>query len=150
MVSKKYRVITAAILAFASLGAFNSFANGSELSDGGFLLGNPCLGSNETYTSRSIAIDTTTEEKIAGICYPSQNIPTTFIWTEDQNSTPSYKYPKGKVAFGRLIDENKCTPNENLEPFLRDFPDTKCDLEKKVWWSDTYTIKIIVADFDHR
>lgn len=147
MASKKYRVITAAILAFASLGAFNSFAIGSEPSDDSFLLGNPCLGSNETYTSRSIAIDTTTEEKIAGICYPSQNIPTTFIWTKDQNSPAAYEYPEGKVAFGRLIDENKCTPNENQEPFVRDFPDTKCDLEKNVWWSKTYLKKIIVADF---
>ena len=124
MTSKKYRVITATILAFASLGAFNSFANGSELSDGGFLLGNPCLGSNETYTSRSIAIDTTTEEKTAGICYPSQNIPTTFIWTKDQNSPAAYEYLKDKVAFGRPIKITECTPDPNQEPFVSEFPDT--------------------------
>jgi hypothetical protein len=43
--------------------------------------------------------------------------------------------------------KDKCTPNSNQEPFVRDFPDTKCDLEKKVWWSDTYAKKIIDADF---
>ena len=158
MVSKKYRVIIAAILAFASLGAFNSFANGSEPSDDSFLLGNPC---SRAYDSQAIVDEKNPGKNLNVVCYESSDSSSTLIWTEDQNSTPSYKYPKGKVAFGRLLDESitaknasatlikeKCTPNENLEPFVRDFPDTKCVLEKKVWWSDTYTIKIIVADFN--
>lgn len=161
MTSKKYRISLVVILAFASLGAFNSFANSSELSDKGFLLGKMCLGSSKTYTSTTIAVDTTTEEKIAGICYPSKNTPTTFIWTEDQNSRAAYEYPLDKVAFGRPLDESvtaktatetfikdKCTPNSNQEPFVRDFPDTKCDLEKKVWWSETYAKEIIVTDYE--
>jgi hypothetical protein len=157
MGSKKYRVVIVAILAFASLGAFNSFANGSEPSDDSFLLGNPC---STAYVSQAIVDEKNPGKNLNVICYESSDISRTLIWTEDQNSTPSYKYPKGKVAFGRSLDESitadnasatlikeKCTPNENLEPFVRDFPDTKCDLEKKVWWSKTYLKKIIVADF---
>ena len=158
MVSKKYRISLVVILAFASLGAFNSFANGVEPSDDSFLLGNPCP---TAYDSQAIVDEKNPEKKIAGICFPSQNIPTTFIWTKDQNSPAAYEYLKDKVAFGRPLDESitaknasktlinkKCTPDPIQEPFVIVFPDTKCVLEKKVWWSDTYTIKIIVADFN--
>ena len=147
MVSKKYRVITATILAFASLGAFNSFANGAEPSYGSFLLGNPC---STAYVSQAIVDEKNPGKNLNVICYESSDISRTLIWTEDQNSTPSYKYPRGKggtVAFGRPIKITECTPDPNQEPFVREFPDTKCDLEKKVWWSDTYAIKIIDADF---
>ena len=147
MVSKKYRVITATILAFASLGAFNSFANGAEPSDDSFLLGNPC---STAYVSQAIVDEKNPGKNLNVICYESSDISRTLIWTEDQNSTPSYKYPRGKggtVAFGRPIKITECTPDPNQEPFVREFPDTKCDLEKKVWWSDTYAIKIIDADF---
>ena len=147
MVSKKYRVITATILAFASLGAFNSFANGAEPSDDSFLLGNPC---STAYVSQAIVDEKNPGKNLNVICYESSDSSSTLIWTEDQNSTPSYKYPRGKggtVAFGRPIKITECTPDPNQEPFVREFPDTKCDLEKKVWWSDTYAIKIIDADF---
>ena len=159
MTSKKYRISLVVILALASLGAFNSFAKSSELSDDSFLLGNPC---STAYASQAIVDVKNPEKNMNVICYESSNIPRTFIWTEDQNSEgtnsegeptkAAHDYPVGKVAFGRPLDElvtaktatetfikDKCTPNSNQEPFVRDFPDTKCDLEKKVWWSETYS-----------
>ena len=158
MTSKKYRISLVAILAFASLGAFNSFANGSEPSDDSFLLGNPC---SPAYDSQAIVDEKNPGKNLNVICYESSDSSSTLIWTEDQNSPAAYEYPKGKVAFGRSLEESitadnasatlikeKCTPNENLEPFVRDFPDTKCDLEKKVWWSKTYFDSIAVVDFN--
>ena len=154
MVSKKYRVITATILAFASLGAFNSFANGAEPSYGSFLLGNPC---STAYVSQAIVDEKNPGKNLNVICYESSDSSSTLIWTEDQNSEgknsegkptkAAYEYPEGKAAFGRPINKAECTFDLDREPFIRDFPDTKCDLEKKVWWSDTYAIKIIDAEF---
>jgi hypothetical protein len=157
MTSKKYRISLVVILAFASLGAFNSFANSSEPSDDSFLLGNPC---RPAYDSKPIVDDKNPEKKMYVICYESSDIPSTLIWTEDQNSRAAYEYPEGKAVFGRLLEESitadnasetlkkeKCTPDPPKEPFVRDFPDTTCDLDKKVWWSETYAKKIIVADF---
>jgi len=163
MTSKKYKISLVVILAFASLGAFNSFANSPEPSDDSFLLGNPC---RPAYDSKPIVDDKNPEKKMYVICYESSDIPSTLIWTEDQNSEgtnsegkptkAAYEYPRGKVAFGRPLDESvtaktatetfindKCTPDPNQEPFVRDFPDTECDREKKVWWSDTYAESII-------
>lgn len=158
MTSKKYRVVIVAILAFASLGAFNSFANGAEPSDDSFLLGNPCP---TAYESQAIVEEKNPEKKMNVICYKSSDISGTLIWTEDQNSPAAYEYLKDKVAFGRPLDESitaknasttlikeKCTPDPIQELFVIDFPDTKCDLEKKVWWSETYFDSITVVDFN--
>ena len=158
MVSKKYRISLVAILAFASLGAFNSFANGSEPSDDSFLLGNPC---SPAYDSQAIVDEKNPGKNLNVICYESSDSSSTLIWTEDQNSPAAYEYPEGKVAFGRSLDESitadnasatlikeKCTPDPKQEPFVRDFPDTACDLEKKVWWSKTYFDSITVVDFN--
>ena len=144
MTSKKYRISLVVILAFASLGAFNSFANSSEPSDDSFLLGNPC---SPAYDSQPIVDGKNPEKNMNVICYESSDKSKTLIWIEDQNSPAAYEYPKGKAVFGRLINEAECTPDPNQEPFVRDFPDTECDLDKKVWWSETYLKKIIVADF---
>ena len=155
MVSKKYRISLVVILAFASLGAFNSFANGAEPSDDSFLLGNPC---SPAYNSQAIVDERNPGKNLNVICYESSDSSSTLIWTEDQNSEgknsegkptkAAYEYPEGKAAFGRPINKAECTFDLDREPFIRDFPDTKCDLEKKVWWSDTYTVKIIVAEFN--
>ena len=66
MVSKKYRISLVAILAFASLGAFNSFANGSEPSDDSFLLGNPC---SRAYDSQPIVDEKNPGKNLNVICY---------------------------------------------------------------------------------
>jgi len=96
---------------------------------------------------------------IAGICFPSLNNPTIFIWSKDTNEKPVYTLAPRMIAFGRDCPgtkEKPClvpkltTPQDLIDQaFLVKYPDTEWmvnpDGKSGIWRSKTYEDKITKA-----
>ena len=124
------------------------------------VLGDSCV---TPYMAGVIAADSTLTTEIAGVCFPSLNIPQVYIWSKDNNQTAAYTVVAGKIAFGRecpsTVDKPCSIPDPITaqylidEPFVRDYPDTEYDPklygDRKfgIWWSKTYFSNIVAANY---
>jgi len=124
------------------------------------VLGDSCV---TPYMAGVIAADSTLTTEIAGVCFPSLNIPQVYIWSKDNNQTAAYTVVAGKIAFGRecpsTVDKPCSIPDPITaqylidEPFVRDYSDTEYDPklygDRKfgIWWSKTYFSNIVAANY---
>lgn len=124
------------------------------------VLGDSCV---TPYMAGVIAADSTLTTEIAGVCFPSLNIPQVYIWSKDNNQPPAYAVVAGKIAFGRECPDSQANPclipdpitaqYLIIEPFVGDYPDTEYDPklygDRKfgIWWSKTYFSNIVAANY---
>ena len=150
MFKKVVRTIAALVLSVGFISVSLSAVTAASKVDNGHVLGDTC---DIHFQSAYVYLDANGSGVIGGLCAPSQNDPTKFIWLRDSNEKISMDYPGSpKIAFGRGAFPKggscpeKPMPSED-QKFVQDFPDTICLKDKGVWWSYAYAKKIVGADF---
>jgi len=149
MFQKILRTLGVIIFAFGFNSSSLNTSNAANNVDNGHVLGHTC---DIHFQSARVYIDENMTSVVGGLCAPSQNDPLTFIWLQDNNKKISMDYPPSPaIAFGRgaFPEGGSCPgpPESQGEPFVKDFPDTKCRTDYGVWWSDAYALNIDGANF---
>ena len=99
MFKKVVRTIAALVLSVGFISVSLSAVTAASKVDNGHVLGDTC---DIHFQSAYVYLDANGSGVIGGLCAPSQNDPTKFIWLRDSNEKISMDYPGSpKIAFGR-------------------------------------------------